>query len=262
MIRKRTPIAFGSRAFVWAEATNGRSFLAHLGSGSISEAPPLQFISLTLEGLLAPQRPPRRGAFVVLVGLDGSGKTTIARELCAQVRRSERFRQVRYYHWRPALLGRAELPLPEFRNVPRKAKLSANLWQSLLSATRLLKNVLLWTVAHYSRVGSLVNKGGLVLVDRYYYNYYLDAVSVKYYGPSWLLNRLSRRFPRPDVVVVLRAPTEVLLTRKQELSAEEIVRQNAVLDQMDFRTECVMTIDATQPAEAIAREILAKMEQT
>jgi thymidylate kinase len=276
MSRKQMPSLFATRAFVWAESTDGRSFLAHAGSGAINDAPHLeittarqitvvkrpsvvQCISLSLERLLATRRPPQRGALAVLVGLDGSGKTTVAREICALIADSERFRRVRYYHWRPALFGRAELPLPEFREVPRKTKLNENLWQSLLSATRLLKNVLLWKIATYFRVRPFVNKGGLVLVDRYYYNYYLDPVSVKYYGPGWLLDRLSLRFPRPDVVVVLRAPTEVLLARKQELSAEEITRQSAVLDKVDFRAERVLTIDATQSAEAIARDILAKL---
>jgi thymidylate kinase len=260
LARKQTPLMFGSRTFVWAETSNGSSFVAHVGSGTMSEAPILQFIPLTLERLLAAPRPPRRGAFVVLVGLDGSGKTTVAREICAQIRQSERFRQVRYYHWRPLLFGRAELPLPEFRNVPRKSKLNGSLWQSLLSAARLLKNVLLWSCAHYFRVQRNVTSGGLVVVDRYYYNYHLDPVSVRYYGPASLLDRLSRSFPRPDVVVVLRAPMEVLLARKQELSLEEIARQNAVLDRMDFRAERVLTIDATQSAEAIARDILAKLD--
>jgi thymidylate kinase len=260
LARKRTPLLFGSRTFIWAETANGKNYLAHSGSGAISEAPFPQFLSLTLEGLCAPQRPPRRGAFVVLVGLDGSGKTTVARGICARIPQSERFRKVCYYHWRPALFAGAELPLPEFRNVPRKEKLQGNFWQSLLSAARLIKNVVLWKVAYYFRVQRTVNGGGLVLVDRYYYNYYLDPVSVKYYGPGWLLDRLSRYFPQPDAVVVLRAPTDVLLARKQELSAEEIGRQSEVLDRMDFRAQHVLTIDATQPVEGIAKEILEKLE--
>jgi thymidylate kinase len=226
----------------------------------MSEAPFPQFLSLTLESLLAPQRPPRRGAFVVLVGLDGSGKTTVARGICVRIPQSERFRQVRYYHWRPALFAGAELPLPEFRNVPRKEKLKSNLWQSMLSAARLAKNVVLWKLANFFRVQRTVNGGGLVLVDRYYYNYYLDPVSVKYYGPGGLLHRLSRYFPRPDAVVVLSAPAEVLLARKQELSAEEIGRQSRVLEKIDFQAQRVITIDATQSAEVIAEEILAKLE--
>ena len=60
--------------------------------------------------------------------------------------------------------------------------------------------------------------------------------------------------------MVLRAPTDVLLARKQELSAEEIGRQSEVLDRMDFRAQHVLTIDATQPVEGIAKEILEKLE--
>src|SRR5206468_648855 len=80
------------------------------------------FFASRLEELVTPRRAPQRGTLVVLAGLDGSGKTTVAREICAQAARSERFQRVRYFHWRPAVFGSADLPLPEFRNVPRKPK--------------------------------------------------------------------------------------------------------------------------------------------
>src|SRR5258706_2611784 len=150
-----------------------------------------------------------------------------------------------YFEWRPAFVGRAPLPLPEFRNLPRKPTLTSNPIRSLLSIARLLKNLVLSNVAHWVRVGPMLRRSGLVLVDRYYYNYYLDPVSVKYYGPAWLLGRLCPFFPRPDLVVVLRAPAEVLLGRKQELSAEEISRQNALLDRVPFEAGQVLKMDAS-----------------
>jgi len=138
--------------------------------------------------------PYSRGAMVVLVGLDGSGKTTVARNICSLAAQRERFRKVRYFHWLPSILGRSEIPLPEYRNLPRKPALRPNTLRSWLSAARLFKNIVRANISYLIRVRPLLRAGSLVLVDRYFYNYFLDPVSVKYYGPAWLLERA----PRPD----------------------------------------------------------------
>jgi len=269
-LRRRVRFLFPARDLVWVESSDGRTFLAHSSSGFMAEVKPgvdarafsgqiIEFISSILEPRPGPRVARKRGAFVVLVGLDGSGKTTVAREICCQAAASERFHRIRYFHWRPAVFGPAALPLPEFRNVPRKPRLTSNPVRSLLSIARLLKNLVLSNVAHWVRVAPMLRRGGLVLVDRYYYNYYLDPVSVRYYGPSWLLDRLCPFFPRPDLVVALRAPAEVLLSRKQELSAEEISRQNALLNRVPFGADQVLELDASRPAGETACEILRKL---
>jgi hypothetical protein len=51
----------------------------------------------------------------------------------------------------------------------------------------------------------------------------------------------------------------VLLGRKQELSAEEISRQNALLDRVPFGAGQVLEMDASRPAGETAREILRKL---
>jgi thymidylate kinase len=171
----------------------------------------------------------------------------------------ERFPKIRYFHWRPKILKSAAFPLPEHGNLPRERELQRNLFLSVLSAARLCKNLLLTNIAHAVRVRPLLRRNAIVLVDRYYYNYYLDPVSVKYYGPAWLLDRLRSFFPRPDLVVVLKAPAEVLRARKQELSGEQILRQTAILNQLRFDAGHTMEMDASQPAPEIARAIMRKL---
>jgi len=263
---------YPSRTFVAAEAPAFGVILAHLETGFMAEFEPangtgessdavIQFISGILERrrLRGKERRKSRGAFVVLVGLDGSGKTTVARRICCRVDERHSFQQVRYFHWQPKLTRQRVFPLPDLTQVPRKQRQKQNIGRSLLSALRLLKNVVLANLAYWMRTGPLLRQGTLVLVDRYYYNYFLDPVSVKYYGPQWLLERARSLFPRPDLVVVLKAPESTLLARKQELSADEMRRQNEILEGLRFEAREVLALDAGRPPDELADMILDKL---
>ncbi len=238
-------------------------FMADLSSPSLSPVPNasiVQFIAGVLSRYRCPgQNARKRGCFVVLVGLDGSGKTTVARKLCCLGSEQVRFDRIRYFHWRPRIMPATLFPLPEFGNVPRKPKVGRNAWRSLLSAARLLNSGLRARLAYWVRIRPLLRRNSLILLDRYYYNYYLDPNSVRYSGPPWLVDRLRSLFPAPDLVVLLKAPPEVLLARKQELSEAEIRRQSAVLDHLPLQAGHTLEVAAAQPPADIARTILRKI---
>jgi thymidylate kinase len=143
--------------------------------------------------------------------------------------------------------------------VPRKLPLKKTLLQSFVSSLRLAKNLILANLGYGLRTRPLKRRGALVLVDRYYYNYFLDPVSVKYYGPQWLLQKAQAWFPKPDLVVVLKASTQTLLARKQELSPEEAERQNQILENLRFNAKDVLELDAGRPPEELAGRILDKL---
>ena len=105
----------------------------------------------------------------------------------------------------------------------------------------------------------LVKQGYLVLVDRYFYNYHLDPASVKFSAPIGVLKFMQKLFPAPDLVVKLRAPQEVLLARKQELSPEEIGMQVKRMDALDVAPAQVVLADATLSAEEVARNVMAEI---
>jgi len=272
VLKSHARYLYPSRTFVVAEAPRFGVVLAHVESGFMAEFEPangtrsssdavIQFISAILERRRLTEKEKRktRGAFVVLVGLDGSGKTTVARKICCRVAGRSSFRQVRYFHWQPKITKETLFPLPDLTEVRRKAPEKRNMARSLLSALRLFKNVVLVNLAYWIRTGPLLRRGTLILVDRYYYNYFLDPVSVKYYGPGRLLERARSLFPRPDLVVVLKAPATTLLGRKQELSAEEVRSQNEILEGMRFEAREVFEVDAGRPPEELADMILDRL---
>lgn len=277
VLRTHARYFYPSRTFVCGEDSTGRFYFAHVGTGFMTTSAPgpvdgdqdfgrrfIEFISNILERGSDPAkaRKDRRGVFCALVGLDGSGKTTLAHHLCEVSAMGGDFKGVRYYHWRPKVLRRVEFPLPEYRNLPRKLPQPRNIWNTLLSTVRLVKNAVLVNLAWWLQVRPLLKRGYLVIVDRYFYNYHLDPISVKYTGPAWLLARAQAWFPRPDVVITLSAPADVLLRRKQELTETEIREQAATLQCLTFPSSHVIRADAAELPEIVAQKVMAELVAT
>lgn len=249
------------RAFAAMIEGDGKLHAAHLASGSMAapDSPLDAFICETLARQLSPPRKHGEGAFIVIVGLDGAGKTTFARNICALAAESARFRSVRYFHWIPPLFGPRRFPFPAFRETPRKKATRCSLTNTALSVLRLLKNVTLANLSYCAHIAPPVRQGELVLVDRFFYNYWLDPASVRYAGPAWLLAAARRFFPRQDAVVILRADATTLLSRKRELSVEEIQHQTALLDCLPVRAAQRIELDAKQLPEVLARQLLDRL---
>ena len=242
---------------------SGRTCFAHIGRGFMDEVEPGKIFADAFTSFLCATQPPEnpgRGKFCALVGLDGSGKTTLARNLC-RIAGEAGFTGVRYFHWRPKCSGSAEFPLPEFRETARKPAPPRSALNTLLSTARVVKNILLTNAAYWLRVRPLVRRGHLVIVDRYFYNYFLDPASVKFSGPESLLDRAAKFFPKPDAVIALEAPKEVLLSRKRELADEEILKQAATLEAMHFDTPKTIRADSQLPPLELAHAVMAELRR-
>lgn len=277
IVAKYSILSYASRTFVCAENLRGEIGMGHVKTGFMAEFTASQGKEALENGIirfitsrLNPTSPGQksstvqpktatRGIFVVLLGLDGSGKTTVARALCSLAGQTSHFRKARYFHWRPALTRKVRFPFSIGTNVPRKPSREPSFRRSLLSVFRLFRNLVLTKLAWSIQVNKLLQKQTLIVMDRYFYNYYLDPVSVRYYGPIWLIDQVRPAFPQPDLIVVLQAPVKTLLGRKQELSEQQIAQQNAVLDTIARQTPRSLVIDATRPASDIAREIYSKL---
>ncbi len=103
-------------------------------------------------------------------------------------------------------------------------------------------------------------RGRVVVFDRHFFcDYYAHDVADPRPGrsPSSRAHgfNLRRLYPRPDLVVMLDAPAEVLHARKGEGTIESIeARRQVYLAQADLFGRFVV-VDARQPAEAVVDEV-------
>lgn len=159
--------------------------------------------------------PASRGAFIVLVGPDGVGKTTVADELMNVWGRQKS----RYFHFLPKG-GIWDQPEPGQASRPSRPRFAG-----VLGWLRLLTNVVRFSYAHVRYVRPLVRSGFLVIGDRWAYGYLLDPGSLGFAGPRGLAHTALSLLPQPHMVAALWAPAEVIQARKPELTTGQIQTQ-------------------------------------
>lgn len=236
----------------------------------------------------------RGGAWIAIVGADGAGKTTAARDLhrwlsarvdarLVHLGKPPRSRTSALLHrlWRsgarpvvgpwsvrrdrggPASSGdrgpgsRGRIPDGE-RIVPRDlAKLVRKV---LVSRDRYLC---------YARASRFVRHGGIVVSDRFPLSRIRSmdgpatATLPRLRERSRLVRALARledsyhrRIGPPDVLVVLRVPPEVAVERRRGLEPEEEVRRRAEeIWALDWSDLPAAVLDATRPPHEVLREI-------
>lgn len=195
---------------------------------------------------------PRQGHFVVIVGPDGVGKTSVARALL-----EGHDGPTGYVYFRPPVRGQLQA-LPPAGPRPRGDKSPPGQPQ-IFGWLRLLKS-LAWFWAGYLRtVRPVVRAGGLVIGDRWGYGYVVQPGPLRFYGPAWLARAGIRLLPRADLVVNLAAPPDVVVARKDELTAAEVAAELEVCRNLPLpRLE---TFDATGAVEQVGARVAERLER-
>ena len=100
-------------------------------------------------------------------------------------------------------------------------------------------------------------RGTLVLHDRHLLDALVDPLRYRYGGPASLLWLIWWLVPKPDLVILLDAPPEVIRARKQEVPVAETARQCAAYRALVGSMKNGHVIDASQPLEQVTREVNA-----
>ena len=200
-----------------------------------------------------------RGISLAIIGCDGSGKSAVVDVLADRL--ADRFPSIEVHHLRPHFISmRKRSPnagpvTNPHGNPPYGSTLS------IIKAVYLFAD---YTLGHRAVITPQLALGSLVIWDRYAYDLAIDPRRLRYGGPIRLAQWLALHVPQPDLVVVLDAPVDTLLARKQEVSESELCRQrNAYLRLAHSLTHARVVandVDVEAAALAVERHVIAFLQ--
>lgn len=218
----------------------------------------------------------RRGISVALIGADGAGKTTMARDLAAALPGPTLY----LYMGSNPHASLTTLPFNRLINAARRAggpQTSSggprqfdppgdteSRWFAarpfvLVRRWLRLVNLLLEEWFRHTVERRARQRGAIVLLDRHFFFDYYSHDIIDAFGPRAPLRRLHglflRLLPRPTLTVLLDAPPEVLFARKPEGNIRDLAIRRAEYLQIRRLFPEVMIVDVTRPAGEVREDI-------
>jgi thymidylate kinase len=216
------------------------------------------------------------GFTVALIGPDGAGKTSVARRLDGRLpapvtyiymgvspaSSNHLLPATRIVHavrrargTRPDTAGPRDSRAPDPSPRSRAHRVSRTARSFLRLGNRLAEE---WHRALLAAVHR--RRGSIVVFDRHFFaDYYAyDVTRDRRRSAARRLHGfvLARLYPRPDLVVYLDAPAEVLHERKGEGTLESLARRRTEYLELGHVLEPFAVVDASRPLEEVTSEVV------
>jgi thymidylate kinase len=184
------------------------------------------------------------GGSIVVAGPDGTGKSTLARNLLAGPLARER---VVHIYGRPKVL-----PRPSREQAPSAAenrrKPPFPIWLSILRTVYVFVDFVLAWMVH---VRPAVRAGGWVVMERGWWDLVVDPARLRLQGSAGLARLLAALGPHPDLFLILEASADVVRSRKEHASETDVVRQARLWQTILPHRVRRAYLDANEPAEVV-----------
>jgi thymidylate kinase len=109
-------------------------------------------------------------------------------------------------------------------------------------------------------------RGRIVVFDRHFFldYYHADVEDGRRRGPAQRLHgwMLERVYPKPDLVILLDAPAEVLHARKPEATVAWLERRRQQYRELAPLVPEFVVVDVDRPLDAAVSEVVAAIEST
>ncbi len=191
------------------------------------------------------------GVTVVLCGADGSGKSTAGQAIIEGLSGTFSPQKGRYFHWKPALLSKKRRE----QRGPATDPHGKPVRNPIASLCYFAFHWLEFFLGSHLAIRPATFRGGLVLIDRFYYDFFVDQRRYRLQVPKFLVGLGYIFLKKPDLVLLLDAPAEVLQRRKQEVPPSETARQCEAYRALIQNLPNGRIIDATQPADKVAADL-------
>ncbi|MBC8441371.1 MAG: hypothetical protein H8D87_16990 [Deltaproteobacteria bacterium] len=181
---------------------------------------------------------------VCFLGTDGSGKSTVISCITAMLKGTTK--EIKYKHLKPQLFKKGEVSkvvtAPHAK--PPRSK--------FISTIKIISWLFLyWQDRFFHKHKSLT----LRIWDRYYHDLLIDPLRYRYGAPMEIAHFLAKLVPKPDLFILLDAPTKVLQNRKQEVPFKETKRQRKAYLSLIGNMKNAVIIDTSQKLENVATDV-------
>ncbi|MFQ5469472.1 MAG: glycosyltransferase [Gammaproteobacteria bacterium] len=194
------------------------------------------------------------GLFVVILGPDGCGKSTVTNTVLSGLERA--FRKTWRFHWRPNLLpklSRKKLNdnIAENNDIPAES----SKYTGILSLVRFLYYLLDFILGYWLVIYPRKAQTTLVIGERYFPDVLVHPARYGFSVPQWLMRLASKLVPSPDLIILLKGDPAAIYSRKPELPIDVIATQNDMYEKEINNWGKSVVVNVDKGAESVCENV-------